>query len=693
MTSAAGIRFPLFRTVEIDGYALYPGEAGEGGLHAQIHPGVNLIVGVNGLGKTTLLSALFRVLSGPREWSKRKVDRPAGTTSTELGGWSNRAFFRERVPDRARAAKITAEITFGEDLVRLTRRLANLELTEFSLNGRRHPTDSYEAQIAELAGVSSFEDFFVFLRYLFFYLETRQPVIWDPAAQFDLMRVLFLDTEMSTSIRRGAAEVQRLDSLVRNRNWQVAQDREKLKELRARIPTEPVTSVELEGLRTQAEGAQEEERRLVRELRAADELYRSERLTHEREKIRLLELTRLYEIEEQGFFASLFPDTPEIVRYLTVHVASGNGCLLCGSRTERAAEHVRNALEAETCPVCESPAAEQEAVVPASTVSKKRMEKLEAEIRELREHVTAVRQAVDHASSLRASLHESLWRVREQGEEAQREYERLSGFRPEDQDRLETLELLIHKGLAEVKRDEEKFRTEAQRLRTKLEAAEARVEALARSIVDRFGFYASLFLAETCYLEYEVEHRHLGQRTASKPFPFPRFTPFLTSGGFGHTPQRRSSATDVSESQKEFIDLAFRMALIDVAGGGQPGLLVVETPEASLDAAFIVRAGHMLAEFANAPAGHQLVASTNLNQSHMISVLFGVLKEHEREMLATPMSHVVPSDERASRVTDLLRIARPTAALQLLRTQYEKELDIALYPEKYPTAVPDTAPS
>jgi hypothetical protein len=64
----------------------------------------------------------------------------------------------------------------------------------------------------------------------------------------------------------------------------------------------------------------------------------------------------------------------------------------------------------------------------------------------------------------------------------------------------------------------------------------------------------------------------------------------------------------LSESQRFFIDIALRMALID-------------TPEGSLDIAYESRAGAMLAKFAL--AGFQIIMTANINTSQLLIKLAG----------------------------------------------------------------------
>src|ERR1043166_8937145 len=58
------ITFPILRRLEVKDYGLFPGKDGHG-LDHTFEPGVTVIPGVNGLGKTTLLNIVYRLLVGP----------------------------------------------------------------------------------------------------------------------------------------------------------------------------------------------------------------------------------------------------------------------------------------------------------------------------------------------------------------------------------------------------------------------------------------------------------------------------------------------------------------------------------------------------------------------------------------------------------------------------------------------------
>ncbi len=112
----------------------------------------------------------------------------------------------------------------------------------------------------------------------------------------------------------------------------------------------------------------------------------------------------------------------------------------------------------------------------------------------------------------------------------------------------------------------------------------------------------------------------------------------------------------MSESQKEFLDLAFRMTLLDVLAGTGATMLVMETPEASLDSWFMKRAADLIRKFAPAEGGHgrMLLATSNINGTVMIPALLGLVGTKNK--LAVKDRH---------RLINLMKIAASPGVLEL----------------------------
>jgi len=198
-----------------------------------------------------------------------------------------------------------------------------------------------------------------------------------------------------------------------------------------------------------------------------------------------------------------------------------------------------------------------------------------------------------------------------------------------------------------------------------LASSRTMLKDLSEKLTSRFHFYAGQFLAENCNLAYGEEKRSLGQE--GEMLAFPNFQVLMTSGTSPKVGTVRSDETQVSESQKEFVDLAFRMALFDAVR--QPGdgvMLVIETPEASLDTVFVDRAGELLRRFAdeNAAQHNVVLATSNLNSANMVRSLLGIVSLSKQQV----------KTEVPKRIINLLKLAAPNAAVRENRAAYNKEL-------------------
>ncbi len=85
---------------------------------------------------------------------------------------------------------------------------------------------------------------------------------------------------------------------------------------------------------------------------------------------------------------------------------------------------------------------------------------------------------------------------------------------------------------------------------------------------------------------------------------------------------QRKKSHQLSESQRYFIDIALRMALIQL--GTHNCTLLVDTPEGSLDIAYESRAGKMFADFSK--KGYDLMLTVNINTSQLLLQLAEMCK-------------------------------------------------------------------
>lgn len=665
------IRFPIIKNIEVLGYSMYPG--GGEGLKKPLQPGVNLIVGINGLGKTTLLNILLRVLVGPYDPKKADLKEP-GAKLHELVKLRSFPYFASRIGSDARSASATLTINFGDDEICITRDLGpSLTIKELTFNKTRlvdADEDRYQDLIQELSGVKSQYDFDFLIRNFIFFLEDKVPLIWNPKGQFEILRILFLDDETSAKASKIHDDLMQVDSRYRNLTWVVNKEEAQFADVlrKANLDLEHQdnleTSVALSEALTQKTVELEE---LVQNLleninNTESDLFKKELYVHG--------LKENLELIEREYFQRVFPEVPDIAQHVLGSLLAGDSCLACGNDSLKGRERIKSLLEACKCPVCESLLDQSNSIVSVSEFDLARTQKLEEEIESEQSIIKNMRLKLNELRSALKENNEIYYAKLSELAKITHQRRKLEAEKPVDSEHIN----LLRSGLNSRKQQLEIYYAERKNLQSAYDVilAEARdkIAEIAEKIVSVFDRYSKDFLVETCTLNYEMHKRSVGE--GGIKMNFPNFELEMTSAASGSS-QRRSSASEVSESQKEFIDLAFRMALLEIAASQSgPGMLVIETPEASLDSIFIERAGKMLREFGNRQHNDHsnvLIASTNLNKENMVGQLLGLPPNIEDE---TEKQRVL------DRMINLLRIAAPSRAYLDNKAEYEKALNDAV---------------
>ena len=86
---------------------------------------------------------------------------------------------------------------------------------------------------------------------------------------------------------------------------------------------------------------------------------------------------------------------------------------------------------------------------------------------------------------------------------------------------------------------------------------------------------------------------------------------------------KRKVAHQLSESQRYFVDIAIRMALIELCT--KSATILIDTPEGSLDIAYESRAGKMFADFAK--NSFKVILTANINSSQLLKELATICKK------------------------------------------------------------------
>ena len=427
------IQFPVIRRVEVREYELFQNESSQGISHA-FRRGVHAVVGINGLGKTTLLTMLYRALLGPFDQSKSDDVGLLGSQH-ELSAWRNKGYFRERVSDGAKKATIEADVEFGRKTLTIRRRLNNLQIEHLAVDGTtlESSDEAYQDAVIGLAGTATFFDFFAILRYLVFFLEDRAELIWDRRSQYDMLRILLFDTAAAKAAAEAYDQAQAADSRFRNRRAIVGKDRERLTAAEAAAGDAQASN--FRALQTAVAEAEEKDREQAAKIEEVRESIDEAKLRREKSQLDLQEARTALEYEEQAHYKQLFPDIGDTAQYVFLNLLSGGGCLVCGSTGDDVGDYLRAKLESHHCPICNSPSTRHENVTAPADFSRARLRRLKTKVDQLRD---AVNTAIGDI------------------EKVEKEYEQLVERREEERVQLRALRSQLRQfGFAELPSDEE----------------------------------------------------------------------------------------------------------------------------------------------------------------------------------------------------------------------------------------------
>ena len=655
------ISLPLLISLDVTDYGLYPGDdSATPGLHIRFASGLTLVLGANGLGKTTLITMLYRLLTGPSDIPALLRGTDLGTASlqpTELNG-NLRRTFAQRVADGAVHATARLLFHIGDEEVSIERNLRDLSLRSFRVGTSPASQDEqqYEKEMVRLANVSTFGDWILLLRYIVFYFEDRRSLVWDPSAQRQLLRILFLEPSQAQYWTDSEREILEADTRVRNFRAVATREESTLVQEESLAANEPEMREELRNLeRLQGiDNASLDE--INSNLSAMEAHYESTRLRflilqQERESIyRELERAQLLAVNAR------LPKHSDSARYILAQLLTKAECLVCGNSVPGVMASMESRIRANECIVCGTDLTSvSEPILTefADEEIRRRQMALQAIDGELEAARIALEESQSERDSIVTEIQSLQTAIAERSARVDFLLRRLPPEEAELQERRREFSSL-RASVAVLQHELDEKRKSFSQIITDANVA---IERHASAVLESFRAFAHEFLFEECRLLWSPRAARLGQ--AGTRFEFPAFELELGGSNFTGT-VRRGGPDEVSESQREFIDVSFRMALARVAAQRKVTSLVMDAPESSLDTVFIDRAARVLGTFGRPELGNRLIVTTNLVAGQLIPAL---------------LRNAANQSDRLGRVVDLLAIAAPTAALRNLRDEYEVARD------------------
>ena len=668
------VRLPILTELRVTDYGLFPGDPQGSGITWPFQPGLSLIAGINGLGKTTLLTMILRSLTGPYDLTTEGMTQSLRVILPESPVRLSRhqiRFFRQRVADGAGNAKVTLSTNIGETGVTISRRLSDLYLEGLMVNGEpvelpqkaNDREDKFQGKLTELIGLSSFVDVLLVLHHVILFHENRPGALWDPNAQRQLLRALCLDDADASRVVTLERELQSADSQARNIHARIsAMEKQRDKALVREAGAQGVLA-KLEAEQKLLDAELEERQRLQVLREHLDEERKGARLAHERAKREREDAAGAIERLKYAALLRHFPSMEDTTRLVLSRIMSDGQCLACNAPANDKRAELEDQIARGCCPICGAePQAQDNVIGPHEFDQAKREREVErAELAKREEEKTA-QQLDDSVINYDETL-KKLDNIRESIAERKRSEKRLRAELPDNTTSRE-YENVLNTLRNELREWEERRATHLRDLRSLLTERREAMTRKSNELAETFAKLTQTLLVERVRLaQVEAEPRYMqapGQPEDRVQVPA-YAAEMMATDRPGFIP--RPDPSDVSESQRELIDLAFRLALVEVFGGSCT--FVMETPEASLDGVAMNRVGRALAAFA-IKNNNRLVVTSNLTNAGIIGALFdGCASE-------------IQVESRATRVLNLLQVAAPNRALVADRESYDALLENAI---------------
>lgn len=665
------IIIPRFESVHISNYGLFPGVNDNHQVDIDFQNGLTILAGINGLGKTTLLTLLLRMVTGPYDLTstgapeKYEAILPDSKTKLRPGVID---FFSQRVADGAVDATSTLTLKFGEKTAVISRNMSTLDLSSnFTVDGKlvAKTETEYQRAMADLFNVSNFVHVLLILHNIVFFNEKKAGALWDANAQRHVLGAIVLDKAVALQFDAVTRKVQTADSQFRNTRAQANKYQRQLNELAVKEEKSPEVQAHLSATIEAIEGSTQKLEHLEGALSDLIERHRNKRLELEKAKLENESALGLIERAKYTSLLHTFPKMDDAARLLLARILSEAECLVCGAEAEGKKAELENLLLNGFCPACGADPASQSSSSDTDKFEKIKMssarKKANLAAKQLEKSATAFTK-IDGEKSVAL---EKVVSARTELSVLRNSQEQLNALLPSDSEKVQNLRKIVEgfKGtLAEERATLELAIAEYSEI---LSGVTKKIVKAAKKLSSAFGIQVNKLLSESAQLLTTQGKAKIGQESASA-FEFPVFVAEMTAANKPGLTARQSQ-DDVSESQRELIDLAFRLALIEVACANGNATFVMETPEASLDGIAMKKVGSTLKDFSES-VGTRLIITNNLTNAGMVTAIFGGISHSKKDQ-----------NRREKSVFNLLQEAAPNQALVENRAEYEELLEEAIF--------------
>ena len=612
------IFLPQLKKVKISNFSLYNKD-----IEYDFIDGINLIIGGNGVGKTTFVNIVKYALIGLYK-NDLVVRNYQGEKRFNRETYRNtNVYFRNRMKGVSTDSEAIVELSFVLNgcTFFVKRSLYDTLLIEASYleNGvtyviegepirqdaySRFENDkdvdkskylqyNYEIIVAQKANMTDFNDFIFFVNQILMFGEDRSTVLWDESIQERLLSNYLNDPILESERKSCAFEAKYQDSIARHKQ-------EEIKAIRRVLDQVSSSTSNFNG-NTDAQKVssdlEKSENRLESLEKDASDIHKKAHLIHKK----ITDISVTINSKEQ--------EINSLESHLLSEYWPGNNPKYMIYKKQYALNHI--------CPMCNAPIkidsnqnAEDTCFLCHSKISLPNDNRLTVLKNELSELLTKRQSLELEVLQLEKDLDNTdrnIRRIRLQVFDLKNQLRNLGGGLDlksgvDDETKKETSYVAMIKRIQELTLEKDVAQQKCEELRKKCSDIVGMIEQnlidSTQNISEIFKEFAEAFLRLPCYLTLDK----------SEVKKIQIFIPVIDG-------KIRTDAEELSESQRFFIDYSFRMSILAHFYNG-PSFYICETPDASLDLSYEENAANTLLKFLE--KSNSLILTSNLNNSTFI---------------------------------------------------------------------------
>lgn len=631
----SNVALPRLLRVTLTGFApLFENE-----VDIKLPKGPFVILGGNAMGKTTTLQAIVFGLAGGAD------DAVEEQKSLR---WDAKYFRRRLTPGQVTSIRIEFEL--GDSRIIVTRGIRSDDVQAVKINGDALIEDSevataeYESEVIKAGGYARFSDFCFLVHRLSYLPETRRSIVWDQKAQIRTVMLICSSARNESEFRRLNERLRELDTQKRHLHVDITRLEMRIERLEAEGSAEKVSDngtdddayedvlSESERLRVQLA---EFGKRRIDILRQSDTLRAdlsatAQQLEGLQDKLALAEDNFTLRVLQNVENASTAVALQKLLVYRL--------CPYCAQRSNELAAQAEQRVAHGDCPICTQP------YHPVNGA---------ANVESVREQIVNTNEQIELYDRRHEEFRAQLRELSNAEQTARLRLEEIVGQLPPIPKDVVELDI---RSVASLRRTLRTYQTQHEKLSARWEETKEAVDAAfaqfedassqrIRSLQKAASKYGHDFLGRPCEFIAIPARSELGNLSF--------FVPMFAD-------EERKSPETCSESERFFLDIAFRMALLELAGelSDSSSTFICETPETALDLAYTKNVSEMFSRFAK--HGFALVLSANIQLGGA-----GV---------AAPLLKAYSTAERERRIFNLLEAGFSSEVQQKSIAEFRTEL-------------------